>query len=85
MKLSIIIPMKNEEKDVESCLKSILNNSYSREDYEIICMDNGSTDRTVELAKKYTTNVYSIPGKTISYLRNYGSKKAQGEFLAFVD
>ncbi len=73
MKVSIIIPMKNEEKDIGSCLKSILDNSFSREDYEIICVDNGSTDRTVELAEKYTPSVYSIPDKTISYLRNYGA------------
>ena len=77
--------MKNEEKFIESCLKSILDNSYPKEKYEIVCIDNGSTDKTKELAKKYTTSVYSIPDKTISYLRNYGAKKAKGEYLAFVD
>ena len=77
--------MKNEEDCIESCLKAVLNNSYTREQYEIICIDNGSVDNTVELAKKYTTNVFQVPDKTISCLRNYGAQKAQGEYLAFVD
>lgn len=77
--------MKNEEKHIESCLRAILNNIYPEKKYEIICIDNGSSDRTVELARKYTASVYSIPDKTISYLRNYGAQKAQGEYLAFVD
>ena len=85
MKLSIIIPMKNEEKYIEGCLQSIVNNSYPREKYEIICIDNGSDDRTVELAKKYTKNVYQLPCKTVGSLRNYGAEKAKGKYLAFVD
>ncbi len=85
LKASIIIPMKNEENNIDSCLESILDNSFSRRNYEIICVDNGSTDRTVELAEKYATSIYCIPDKTISYLRNYGAQKAQGEYLAFVD
>jgi glycosyltransferase involved in cell wall biosynthesis len=83
--LSIIIPMKNEENNIRLCLESILANSFPGEKYEIICVDNGSSDRTIEVAREYTKNVYQLPDKTISALRNYGAQKAQGEYLAFVD
>lgn len=85
LSVSIIIPMKNEEHNIRLCLDSILANSFPREKYELICVDNGSLDRTVEVAEKYTKNVYQLPGKTISALRNYGAQIAQGAYLAFID
>ena len=85
MKVSIVIPMKNEESNIVQCLRAILDNSFNEKYYEIICVDNGSTDQTVELAKKLVKNVFLLPDKTISCLRNYGAQKAQGEYLAFVD
>ena len=85
LKVSIIIPMKNEEKNIQLCLDSINSNSYPKEQYEIICVDNGSTDRTLEIASGYTENLYRLPDTTISTLRNYGAQRARGEYLAFVD
>jgi len=85
LKVSIIIPMKNEEKNIRLCLDSITGNSYPKEQYEIICVDNGSTDRTVEIASEYTKNLYQLPDTTISAMRNYGAQRAQGEYLAFID
>ena len=85
LKVSIIIPMKNEENNIRLCLDSIAGNSYPKEEYEIICVDNGSTDRTLEVARGYTKNVYQLPDNTISALRNYGAQRAQGEYLAFID
>jgi len=85
LKVSIIIPMRNEEKNIQLCLDSITGNSYPKEQYEIICIDNGSTDRTMEVASGYTKNLYQLPDTTISALRNYGAQRAQGEYLAFID
>ena len=58
MLVSVIITTKNEEKNIENCLKSIENQDFSREDMEIIVVDNNSTDRTKEIALK-------IHGKSI--------------------
>jgi glycosyltransferase involved in cell wall biosynthesis len=85
LKVSIIIPMKNEENNIRLCLDSIAGNSFPKEQYEIICIDNGSTDRTLEVASSYTKNLYQLPDATISALRNYGAQRAQGEYLAFID
>ena len=85
MKFSVIIPMKNEEKFIGPCLSSICNNNFPVGEYEIICIDNGSTDNTVEIAKSHTDKVYLLPGVSISALRNFGANKASGKFLAFVD
>jgi glycosyltransferase involved in cell wall biosynthesis len=77
--------MKNEARFIEGCLKAIRNNDYPKDAYEIICVDNGSTDQTVGLAKTLADQVYQIPNQTISYLRNFGAQKAVGAYLAFVD
>ena len=89
MKVSVIIPTYNEEKDIADCLKSLKKQSYHK--LEVILVDDGSTDNTLEIAKKTAkTNKLIIktlkqdhggPGKA----RNLGAKKANGEILVFVD
>ncbi len=82
---SIVVPAKNEEAAIGKCLRSIHDVDFSGNPYEIIVVDNGSEDRTVEIARQYADAVFSLPGATISALRNYGAEKARGEYLAFVD
>lgn len=81
-KVSIVISTKNEEKNIENCLVSIKNQTVQT--IEIIVVDNFSSDRTVEIAKKYTTNVFS-KGPERSSQRNFGAKKAGGMYLLFLD
>jgi len=83
--VSIIIPAKNEEGNIVRCIGSILANTYPSEGYEVIVVDNGSTDRTADLAKSCGATVYPKPGVTVSALRNYGAKKSRGKILAFLD
>lgn len=85
MHFSIIIPAKNEEANIGRCLDSINQLKYNRQQYEVIVVDNGSTDRTVEIAKSKGAKVYVKPGLTISGLRNFGASKAVGQILAFLD
>ncbi len=81
--VSITIPTKNEEKNIEACLKSIKEQTYPN--IEIIVIDNFSNDNTVELAKKYTPHVFQ-KGPERSAQRNYGMiEKSQGEFVIFID
>ncbi len=84
MQVSIIIPTYNEEKRIERCLKAIVEQTYSGE-VEIIISDAQSSDRTVEIAKKYTDSVYVFPKNTISAGRREGAKKANGDILVSTD
>lgn len=83
--ISVIIPAYNEAEYIPYCLESLNNLNYPKEYNEIIVVDNGSTDVTVRIAKKYTPKVYICPNITISALRNYGAKKAAGDIYAFID
>lgn len=83
MKVSVIIPVFNEEKDISECLKSLESQSFK--DTEIIVVNDGSTDETLEIVKKfpvkYLTQNHLGPGKA----RNLGAKNATGDILVFVD
>ena len=80
--VSIIVTTRNEEANIGRLLSSIINQTYK--DLEIIVVDNKSSDRTLEIAKKHTKNVY-IKGPERSAQRNFGAKKAKGDFLFFLD
>jgi len=54
--VSIVITTKNEEKNIENCLKSIVNQTYKN--IEIIVVDNNSSDSTKEISLKYTDKVF---------------------------
>lgn len=83
--ISFIIPTLNEEKTIENTLKSI--DAFSGEK-EIIISDGKSTDRTVDIARKYAHKIIVHDGKTkqnIGQGRNEGAKVARGEYVVFVD
>ena len=80
--VSVIIPTKNSSKTLEACLESIKNQSYPN--VELIVVDNNSVDNTKEIAKKYTDKVFNF-GPERSAQRNFGAKKATGEYLLIHD
>ncbi len=79
--ISIIIPALNEEEYLPLLLESIKKQNFK--DYEIILADAGSTDKTVEIAKKYKCKIVAggLPAKG----RNEGAKVAKGDLLFFCD
>jgi len=87
--VSIIIPALNEEKHIGLCLESITENIRDRTLYEVILVDNGSSDNTLKIAEKYKTKLtLKILIKTncnISKLRNMGVRHSKGNILAFLD
>jgi len=85
MEISIIIPTLNEEKNIEKCLKSVINQDFPREKYELIISDGCSRDKTVQIARKYANKVFVAKSKGVWYGRNYGAKFAKGKYLVFVD
>ncbi len=81
--VSIVITTKNEERNIENCLISIQEQTYSHK--EIIVVDNNSTDGTKTIAKKYTPHVFE-KGPERSAQRNHGMiQKGRGKYVMFVD
>ena len=85
LNFSVIIPSKNEEKNIGRCLESIFSVCWDRADFEILLVDNGSHDHTVEIARSFGVTSYIIPDCTIAKLRNFGASKARGKILVFLD
>lgn len=80
--ISCIITTKNEQQVIEDLLLSIKKQSYKN--FEIIVVDNNSIDQTVKISKKYTSKVFNF-GPERSAQRNYGVKKAKGEYVLILD
>ena len=85
VKLSFIIPALNEETHLGGVLDSILMNAGGHFSYEVIVVDNGSEDRTMEIAEKNGANCLNAPGCSISSLRNMGVSEASANILVFLD
>ena len=86
--VSIIVPTYNEERNIATCLLSLRELNYSN--YEIIVSDGGSSDRTIDIAKKFADRVVIdkvVPTGWVG--KNYGChlgyREAKGEYLLFVD
>ena len=89
IRVSVIIPTLNEEKMIGKCLESLAGSCYPLDAFEVILVDNGSTDCTLEIAQSFSTRlrltILQQPGVNISTLRNLGANVAQGRLLAFLD
>lgn len=83
MDVSVIVPALDEEKDIKTCLKSIVDQDTKRS-FEIIVSDGGSSDRTVEIADRWADKIVRSR-KGISTGRNTGAKAASGKILVFID
>ncbi|MDO5104876.1 glycosyltransferase [Capnocytophaga sp.] len=90
MKLSIIIPVYNAEKYLDGCLSSLFEQQLSPADFEIILVNDGSTDNSLlicsKLAEKHTNiKVFSQENQGQSVARNVGLKYARGKYIYFID
>jgi glycosyltransferase involved in cell wall biosynthesis len=83
--ISIIIPVFNGEKYVEKCLESVIRLEYPKESFEVIVVDNNSTDRTPDIIKKFPFKYCIEKKQGPSAARNLGVRIARGEILAFTD
>ena len=89
LRFSVIVPALNEEVHIEKCLTCLCRQTLALALFEVILVDNGSTDRTVVLAEGFADRLplrtLTLPRCTISELRNRGSSQAAGPILAFLD
>lgn len=80
IKLSVVISAFNSEDKIKDCLESV------KWAWEIIFVDNSSTDRTLDIAKKYTSKVFVKPNnKMLNINKNFGFSKAKGDWILSLD
>ncbi|HTX44316.1 MAG TPA: glycosyltransferase, partial [Methanocella sp.] len=84
MGISVIIPTYNEEKYIETCLRSLEGQDFSG-NYEVIVSDGSSTDRTADIAGRFADRVIVERKDTIAYGRQVGSQAARYHVLAYTD
>ena len=88
--LSIVIPIYNSEKTIEYCLESLIDDTLEGQ-YEIICVNDGSTDNSLKILKEWeckypkTIRIIDKPNGGMSSARNAGMMEACGEWLYFCD
>lgn len=82
--VSVIITTKNKQTNIKNCLESIRTQTYTQDKIEIIVVDNNSTDRTKEIAKRFTDKVYNF-GPERSAQRNFGVRQSRGEYILYLD
>lgn len=87
-RISVIVPVYNVEEYLERCLTSIVKQTYK--DLEIICINDGSTDNSLEILKAFAQKDVRIiiidqPNQGLSSARNIGISRATGEYISFID
>ncbi len=90
VKLSIVIPAYNVEKYIGRCLDSLMNQDLEPSEFEIIVVDDGSTDGTYGLLQEYASRmphlqVHHTENQGIGLARNHGCSKMQGQYFIFMD
>lgn len=83
--VSILIPTLNAAGVLEKCLRSIVEQDYPKKKIEIIVADGGSTDETLEIAKKYGAKIFQNPLKTGEAGKAVALRRASGELVALID
>jgi len=83
MKISVVIPAHNEEQVIAHTLRALLAQDYKN--YEIIVVDNASTDRTSEVARQFQVKVVHESKKGLLHARERGRKEASGDIIANID
>ncbi len=86
--LSIIVPVYNVDQFLPRCIESILNQTYT--DYELILINDGSTDLSAEIIRKYASSdrrivTFEQSNQGVSAARNRGLEKASGKYISFID
>ncbi len=85
MDVTIVIPTKNAGKILNQCLEKVFSQKTKYE-YEVICVDSGSSDDTLEVIAKYPVKLYKISPEEFGHgrTRNYGASKGSGEYIVFI-
>jgi glycosyltransferase involved in cell wall biosynthesis len=88
--ISVVVPVRNEERYLRECLASLLSQRFEARRYEVIVVDGESTDRTRQIVAEFAAGrpnlrLVANPGRIVSCGRNVGIGEARGEVVAFVE
>lgn len=88
--VSIIIPCRNEEKYIDECLKSVINNDYNKEQIEVLVVDGMSEDKTRKIVQRYCrqypfVRLFENHGRIIPLAMNIGIRNSSGEIIMKID
>jgi len=88
MKVSVVIPVYDTEKYLEKCIESVLNQTL--QDIEIIIVNDGSPDESLNIMKRYAEQdnrivIFDIPNQGVDVARNIGIEHAKGDYILFLD
>ena len=89
--LSIIVPIYNASRYLNRCIDSILNQGLNENDYEVILINDGSTDNSLSICNNYADTRPSIikvidkPNEGVAVTRNCGMNHALGKYIYFID
>tara|TARA_A100001011_G_scaffold267351_1_gene276398 strand:- start:1759 stop:2418 length:660 start_codon:yes stop_codon:yes gene_type:complete len=86
--ISVIIPIFNQQRFVERCLRSIINQTLSKTIYDIIVIDDGSTDNTKKILENYKDKIKILSNKKnlgLPYSLNKGIKASQAQYIVRLD
>ncbi|MBQ3196317.1 MAG: glycosyltransferase family 2 protein [Clostridia bacterium] len=86
--ISVIIPVYNCEKYIERCIKSVIAQSFK--DFELIVVNDGSTDNTEEICRRFHNadsriRLFTVENSGVAAARNFGMEKANGDYISFMD
>lgn len=84
-KVNIVVPVYNGERTLSSCLDSLINLDFPKENLEIIVVDNNSTDRTRDIIKDYPVRYVFEQKRSRAAARNRGIRESRGDLIAFID
>jgi glycosyltransferase involved in cell wall biosynthesis len=86
MYISVIVPVFNSEKYIEQCIHALLDQDYPKDSYEIIMVDNNSTDMSARIISRYPSiRLLQEPVQSAYPARNRGIRFAKGDVIAFTD
>lgn len=85
--VSVVIPMRNEEKHIRRCIDSVLAQDYPRDRFEVLVVDGESDDRSLEILASYGDRIRVLrnPARIVPTAMNIGIRAARGEIIARVD
>lgn len=83
--VSIVIGVYNGEEQISECLESLLEQDYPSHLYEVIVVENGSTDRTFDVVRKYPVRAYQNPVRGLAPARNFGLERSDADLVLTTD
>jgi len=88
--VSVVVPLRNEEKHIKKCIESILSQDYPKDKLEVFLIDGASDDKTCQIIKSYTDKYSYLklmhnPNKTVPFAMNIGIKAALGKYIIRLD